>query len=76
MGLIRIMEKGGDEYYDYKKALKTAKDSLRKAKESIDEICELTEEMEDQYSMRGYRMRGGYSQREEDMDSMSERRRR
>lgn len=70
------MEKGGDEYYEYKKALKNAKEAVKKMKESIEEICELTEDMEDQYSTRGYRMRGGYSQRDDEMDSMSERRRR
>ena len=52
MGLIHIMERGGDDYREYKKAVK-------KAKEAIETICDLTEDMEDQYSYseRGSRMR-------------------
>ena len=57
MRLIKIMERGGDEYHEYKKALK-------KAKESIEILCELTEEMEDQYSPRY----GGRSYRKDDKD--------
>jgi len=65
MGLIHIKERGGDEEYRFKKALKTAKSA-------IEEICELSDEMEEQYSERGsYRMRG-YSSR--DWDDMDERR--
>jgi len=45
MGLVHIMERGGDDYRDYKKALKTAK-------EAIDLICDLTEDMEDKFSER------------------------
>lgn len=67
MGIIHIMQRGGDEEYRFKAALK-------KAKSAIDEICELSEEMEEEYSERGgYRMRGGYSRREE-WDGMDERR--
>ena len=67
MGIIHIMARGGDEEYRFKAALK-------KAKSAIDEICELSEEMEEEYSERGgYRMRGGYSRREE-WDGMDERR--
>jgi len=51
MRLVKIMERGGEDYRDYKKALK-------KVKEGVDVLCELTEEMEDQYSSRG-----GYSSR-------------
>ena len=62
MGLIHIMERGGSDYRDYKKAVKMAK-------EAIDTICELTEDMEDKFSERSsYRMRGGYSRRDEEMD--------
>lgn len=68
MGIIRLMEKGGDDYRDYKKALK-------KAKEAIEEICELTEEMEDTFSSRGYGMRGGMSRRDDDYDMYDKRRR-
>lgn len=50
MGLIRIMERGGDDYRDYKKELK-------KAKKAIEALCEITEDMEDEY---------GYSERHSD----------
>lgn len=73
MGLLHIMTRGGDEEYRFKSALK-------KAKSAIEEICELTEEMEEEFSERGgygergsARMRGGYSRREE-WDGMDERR--
>lgn len=66
MGLIHIKERGGEEETRFKKALKMAKSA-------IEEICELSDEMEEQYSERGgYRMRGGYSSR--DWDDMEERR--
>ena len=57
MGLIRIMERGGEDYRDYKKALKTAK-------KAIETICDLTEEMESEY---------GYGERYGDHDEMGER---
>lgn len=72
MGLIHIMERGGDDLREYKKAVKMAK-------EAIDTICELTEEMEDQYGERSYGERGVSrmrSYRREDWDDMDERRRR
>jgi hypothetical protein len=70
MGLIHIMERGGDDYRDYKKAVKAAK-------EAIDIICELTEDMEDKYSERGsYRMRSGMSRRDDSEDMMERRYRR
>lgn len=68
MGLIHIMERGGDDEYRFKKALKSAK-------YAIDEICELSDKMEDEYGERMYgRMgrRGGYSRREEEMDERHE----
>jgi len=55
MGIVHIMERGGEDYRDYKKALKTAK-------KAIETLCELTEEMEDEY---GYGEREG-SRRERD----------
>lgn len=79
MGFIRIMERGGEELREYKKALKMAK-------QGIETICELTEEMEDQFSERRYdpyRMdnRGSYGERDyyrgyygREMDEMDERR--
>ena len=73
MGMIHIFERGGDDLREYKKAVKMAK-------EAIDMICELTDEMEDKFSSRG-----GYGEREggmqyrhgmygREMDEMSERR--
>lgn len=64
MRLVKIMERGGDELYEYKKALK-------KAKEGIEMLCELTEEMEDQYSPR-YGSRS-YRKDDKDWDDMRER---
>lgn len=49
MRLVKIMERGGEDYHDYKKALKTAK-------KAIDVLCDITEDMEDEY---------GYSERKE-----------
>ena len=67
MGLIHIMERGGEDYREYKKAVKMAK-------EAIETICELTEEMEEQFGERGgSHMRGGYY-RDGEMDGMHERR--
>ncbi len=57
MGLIRIMERGGDDYQDYKKELK-------KAKKAIEALCEITEDMEDEY---------GYKERKSSYDDMEER---
>lgn len=64
MGLIRVMERGGDDYREYKRALKMAK-------KSIDTLCELTEDMEDEYGVeeRGSYRGGSYR----DEDEMSER---
>lgn len=55
MGIVHIMSRGGEDYREYKRALKMAK-------KSIETLCELTEEMEDEY---GYEERGGYSRRDE-----------
>ena len=62
MGVLQIFEKGGEGYHDYKKALKMAA-------EAIDTLCDLTEEMEDEY---GYEERSSYSRRE-GRDGMRER---
>jgi len=61
MGIVHIMERGGSDYHEYKKALKMAK-------KAIDTLCELTEDMEDEY---GYEERSGYSMR--DGEEMNER---
>ena len=62
MGIVHIMKRGGDDLHEYKKALKMAK-------KSIETLCELTEEMEDEY---GYGERGSYRRRDE-QDDMYER---
>ena len=72
MGLKVIMERGGEDYHDYKKALKTAK-------KAIDTLCEITEDMEDEYGYserHGSRMRDGGSYRDGDWEGMEERRKR
>ena len=75
MGLIHIKERGGDEEYRFKKALKMAKTA-------IDEICELSDEMEEEFGGQaeeryghrdGYARRGG-AYRREDWDALDERR--
>ena len=58
MGLIRLMERGGDDLHEYKKALKMAK-------KSIETLWELTEDMEEEY---GYGERGSYRRRDEQDD--------
>ena len=63
MGIVHIMERGGEDYRDYKKALKTAK-------KAIETLCELTEEMEDEY---GYSERGGSRREYEDLEERGSR---
>lgn len=58
MGIVHIMERGGDDYREYKRALKMAK-------KSIETLCKLTDEMEDEY---GYGERSGYYGRDEHED--------
>ena len=84
MKIIRIRERGGDELHEYKKALK----KLKEAQDAIDTICDLTEEMEDEFSeraydpyrmdMRDYRERDYYRDRDgyygREWDDMRERR--
>lgn len=65
MGLIHIKERGGDEDYRFKKALK-------KAKSAIEEICDLSDEMEEQYGERYDERRMGY--RSHGMEDYEERR--
>lgn len=48
MKVIRIRERGGDELHEYRKALK----KLKEAQDAIDTICDLTEEMEDEFGER------------------------
>ena len=77
MRLVHIFKERGDELHEFKKALKMAK-------EGIETICELSEDMEDEYSERGdygerYSSRGDYRsrnyyRRDHDWDDMEERR--
>ena len=60
MGIVHIMKRGGDDLHEYKKALKMAK-------KGIELLCELSEEMEDEYGERRY------SRRDEDDEDMYER---
>lgn len=60
MGIVHIMKRGGDDLHEYKKALKMAK-------KGIELLCELSEEMEDEYGERRY------YRRDEDDDEMYER---
>ena len=59
MGLIHIMERGGDD-------VRRFEESLRMAKKGIKEACEIFEDMKAQFSERGgsASMRG-YSSRDE-----------
>ena len=71
---------------EYKSALKEAKKSLERAHDAVETICELSDEMEDEYSERGdygrysrrwnYGERGGYYRRDDRDwdDEMHERR--
>lgn len=45
MGIVHILERGGDSLREYKKALKMAK-------KGIELLCDLSEEMEDEYGER------------------------
>lgn len=77
MKVVHMMRRGGRELYEYKKALKMAK-------HAIDKICELTEEMEDQFSneeemddeFSERRMRRRSASHNEDWDEMQNRSRR
>lgn len=64
------MKRGGNDYHDYKEALAEAKKSVKSAKKALEYICELTEEMEDEY---GYGERSSYRRDEEKDDEMYER---
>ena len=55
------MERGGDEEYRFKKALKAAK-------YAIEEICELSDKMEDEYGMSERMGRKGSYRDEYDTD--------
>lgn len=73
MGLIRIMERGGDDARQFDEHMMDAKYHLMEA-------CKIWEDMKAQFSERGgdygergdYRMRGSY--RRDGYDEMSERR--
>lgn len=66
MGIVHIMEKGGSDYHDFKKNLKIAY-------KAIETLCDITEDMEEEY---GYGERYGMGRRErEDSSERIERRR-
>lgn len=56
--IYSLRERGGSEVSEFKRAAKMAK-------EAVETMCELAEEMEDRYSERrgDYGSRGGYSER-------------
>lgn len=82
MGLTILKSRSSDDYREYKKAVKMAK-------QAIETICELTEDMEEEFGERDYGERG-YGERSQsrvydmrrsnpyrerdDWDSMDERR--
>lgn len=68
MKVLKVSSREGDELMEYKSALKRAKKGLKMAKESIESICELTEDMEDEFSLKGamQRMRRRKRSSEED----------
>ena len=78
MRIISFKNSGGEDVREYKAALKEAKRSLERAHEAVETICELSEEMEDEYSERGdysrYSNRGYYRRDDRDWDEMHERR--
>lgn len=59
MGILHIMERGGEDYREYKR-------NLKMAKKAIETLCELTEDMEEEYGERR-----GYSRRDDEMDERS-----
>lgn len=68
MRIRELIERGGDDLYEFKSTLKSVK-------KDIETLCELTDEMEEKYGERGGMrggMRGSYSSRD-DWDEMEER---
>lgn len=79
MGMLTIFQRGDEkDYRDYKKALKAAKTSAKKLTKAVDLLCEITEDMEDEYSddetmterRGGASMRGDSRYRDDDMDDI------
>jgi len=88
MRVIHFKDSGGGELHEYKSALKEAKSSIKRAVNAIETICDLSEDMEEEYGFGErrydpYRMderyderyytRGGYYGRDWD-EMMPERR--
>lgn len=74
--IYSLRERGGSDVTEFKKAAKMAK-------EGIEMMCELAEEMADQFGERrgggygsreGYGSRGGYGRRDDEYEEFSERR--
>lgn len=57
MRIIHFKDSGSDELHEYKSALKEAKTAITKASRAIDTICDLSDDMEDEY---------GYGERRSD----------
>ena len=77
MGYRVISFRDGSEARDFKEAMEMTKEGMRMAQKGFERICELSEEMTEQYGERGdygerYSQRGGYYGR--DWDDMHERR--
>lgn len=77
--------RSGDSYGRKSSDMREFEDAMDMAKEGMDRICELAEEMVELYGERrggsygsrgGYGNRGGYGERDWDDDMMNERRRR
>ena len=58
MGIVHLMKRGGEDLYEYKKALKMAK-------KGIELLCDLSDEMEEEY---GYKERDEHEDWEESRD--------
>lgn len=78
----RVISMRGDRYGRKSSDTHEFYEAMDMAKEGLERVCELAEEMADQYGERGgrggYGSRGGYGRRDdwEEMDGYGERRRR
>ena len=81
------MKGGSSDSREFEEAMAMTKEGMRMAKEGFETVCELAEEMKEQYGERrgdygrrgNYGSRGGYGMRGDDWDEMDgygERRRR
>lgn len=75
-----ISMRGGDGYGRKSSDTKEFYEAMDMAKEGLERVCELAEEMREQYAERGnygdrYGMRGNYGRRDWDEDDMMNERR-